>query len=235
MSGTGQSSGKIGSVAGVAFAVLLFLSVAWFNSLHGVSDQELMKGWTDGGLRHDSMISMYLMLLAAPCFLVFITQLRSRLRSWSLENWLVDLVFGAGLLFVAGLSITAFTRALIAQEVRFRDEPLPGPDTLRVVTSFSSNAFGLVAIPFATIAVAAASIMILQSGAMSRWLGWFGLAVSALSLVAVVLLAGPLATPLILIWVVGASVLLFRTHGTPVTTPAAVIGVTPARAPHRVA
>ena len=225
MTTTGTGAAKGGAVAGVAFAVLLFLSVAWFNSLHGVSDQELIEGWTDGGLRRDSLISMYLMLIAGPCFLVFITQLRSRLRLSSPENWLVDLAHGAGLLFVAGLSVTAFTRALIAQEVRFRDEPLPGPDTLRFVTSFSSNAFGLVAIPFATIAVAAASIMILQSGAMSRWLGWLGLAVTALSVVTVVLLTGPLATPLILIWVLGACAHLFRTPAARTAANDALTGV----------
>ena len=87
----------------------------------------------------------------------------------------------------------------------------------------------------ATIAVAAASIMILQSGAMTRWLGWLGLAVTALSVVAVVLLAGPLATPLIVIWVVGASVILFRGVGTRVTTSGAVPAVTPAHTPPAVA
>lgn len=229
MSGTGQASGKIGAIAGVAFAVLLFLSVAMFNSLRGVTDQELMEGWTDGGLRRDSIVSMYLMLLAAPCFLVFVSQLRARLRALIPENSLVDLMYGAGIVFVSALSMTAFSRALIAQAVRFWDEPLPGPDTLRYATSFSQSAFAVVAIPFATIVVATASIMILMSGAMSRWLGWLGLAVTVLSLVTIVLLMGPLATPLILIWVVGASALLFQHHEPDVTTSNALPSVTPTR------
>jgi hypothetical protein len=136
------------------------------------------------------------------------------------------------LLFVGGLSITAFTRALIAQEVRFRNEPLPGPDTLRFVTSFSSNALGLVTIPFATIAVAAASVMILQLGVMARWLGWLGVGVTVLSAVAIVLLRGPLAIPLILVWVLGASVLLFRNPATQEIVSDSAPGIAPAGAPY---
>lgn len=231
MSGTTQASGKIGAIAGVAFAVLLFLSVAMFNSLRAVTDQELMEGWTDGGFRRDSLVSMYLMLLAAPCFLVFVSQLRARLRAVAPENSLVDLMYGAGIVFVSALSMTAFSRALIAQTIRFWDEPLPGPDTLRYATSFSQSAFAVVAIPFATMVVATASIMILMSGVMSRWLGWLGLAVTVLSLVAIVLLMGPLATPLILVWVLGASALLFRSRGTPATAVEMVPGVAQAQPP----
>jgi len=222
---TGQVSDRIGAIAGVAFAMLFFLSVFVANPVHGETDQLLLEQWTDGGVRRDLIVSMFLMLLAGPCFLVFVSQLRARLRAAEPESAWGDLVHGTGVVFVATLSITAFSRGLIAQAVRFGGEPLPSPDTLRYATAFSDAAFGLASIPFATLAVATASTLILQTGAMSRWVGWLGLGVTALSLGTIVLLIGPFATPLIAIWVLVASVQLFRARRTRVVPADASQGI----------
>jgi len=210
----------LGAIAGIAFAVLLFGSVFVVDPLTKATDQELREWWADGGLRRDLLLSTYLRLLAGPCFLVFLTRLRARLRTNDLDGTWSDITYGAGLAFVAMLTLSTFSRGLIAQAVRFADEPIPGPDTLRYATQFSLEAYGLGAIPFATMVVAAASLVILRTGALPRWVGWFGLVVTALSLVAVGLLIGAFATPLILLWVVGVSAQLFRTHEIPVTSPA---------------
>lgn len=210
----GQVSDRIGAIAGIAFALLFFFGVFVADPLRGATDQELREAWTADGLRRDLLISMFLMLFASSCFLVFVSQLRARLRMDGPESAWGDLLYGAGIVFVVTLSITAISRGLIAHTVRFGGEPLPGPDTLRYATGFSDAMFGLAAIPFATLAIAAASCMILQTRAMSRWVGWFGLGVTVLSLIAIVLQIGPLAIPLIVLWVIGASTQLFRARGT---------------------
>jgi len=209
-----RRSDRIGALGGIAFAALLFLSVFAAEPLRRVTDQQLLTGWAAGGLRRDLIASMVLMLLAGPCFLVFLAPLRDRLRAADPENPWLDLVHGAGLVFVATLTITACSRGLIAQAVRFGGEPLPGPDTLRYATQFSDAAFGLAAIPFAALLVAAASLLALRTGALARWVGWVGLGVAALSLVSVALLVGPLATPLIALWVLAVSAQLFRARET---------------------
>jgi hypothetical protein len=201
---------SIGAFAGIAFALLIFLSVAMIDPLRRATDQELREWWTNGNLLRDSVVSMYLKLIGMACFLVFIAQLRTRLRAADPESPWLDLMYGAGITFVATFSLSALARPLIAMAVRSGNEPLPGPDTLRYATEFTQVAFGYVAIPFAALAIAAASAAILQTGALSRPVAWSGLAVAALSLLAVILGMGPFATPLILLWTVGASSQLFR-------------------------
>ena len=200
----------IGAVAGIAFALLIFWSVAMIDPLRRATDQELQAWWTDGALLSDSIVSMYLKLIGVACFLIFITQLRTRLRAAEPESPWLDLLHGAGIVFVATFSLSAIARPIIAMGVRAGSEPLPGPDTLRYATEFTQIAFGYVAMPFAAITVAAASLTILQTGALSRLVAWPGLVVAALSLIVVALGMGPFATPLILLWTVGASSQLVR-------------------------
>ena len=213
MSQSDQMSDRIGAIAGMAFALLFFFGTFILDPLKNGTDQELAEWWTDGGLRRDNIVSMYLWLLAAPCFLVFVTLLRARLRPFAPESPLVDLVFGSGVVFVTILSIGALIRGLIAQAVRFDSEPVPGPDTLRFATQFSQATFSLLLIPFITFMVAAASLIILRTRALSPWIGWVGFVVSAVSMIAVVPRLGSLATPLSLIWIVCVCVQLLRTRG----------------------
>jgi hypothetical protein len=206
-------SSTLAALAGVGFAVLFFLSFFITDPLREATDQELLAWWSDAGMLRDTIISMYLMLLAAPLFLVFLTQLCTRLRSAgdSAESW-SGLVFGAGVAFVALLAVGAFTRGVLAQSIRFSDEPIPGPDTLRYATTLSQAALAIAAIPFAAVTIAFGSLIIVRTGALARWLGWLGLVVAAASLVTVILLVGGLAAPLIVLWVVAASVVIWRTR-----------------------
>jgi hypothetical protein len=205
-----QLPGKTGALAGFAFAVLLFVSVAAVDPLRHATDQQLLDWWQDGGIRRDSLISMYSRLLSSLCFLVFLVHLRARMKEASPTSLWSDVATGAGLVFVATLSMGSISRGLIAQSVRFGDDPLPGPDMLRYVTQMSSEAYGLVAMPFATVVVAATSFMVLQSGAMARWIGWLGLVVTALSAACILMLLGALSTPLIIIWVMAVGTQFLR-------------------------
>jgi hypothetical protein len=178
--------------------------------LRGATDQELQAWWTNSGILRDSVVAMQLRLIGTACFLIFIAQLRSRLRAADPENPWLDLVQGAGIAFVATFSVGGITRPLIALMVRSGSDPLPGPDTLRYASEFYTVAFGYVSIPFVAITIAAASLVILQTSALSRVVGWLGLVVATLSLVMAVLGMGPWASPLIFIWAIGASSQLFR-------------------------
>jgi hypothetical protein len=202
-----------GAVSGVTFSALLFLSIASFNPLREATDAELTAWWSDSGNLRDNVISMYLMLASVPFFLVFMTALRGRLAMAEEDRaGVATLVFAAGLCFAAALIVTAVSRGMIAQSVKFTDEPLPGLDTLRTVDILSSTTFGIAAMPAAAFMMGAASWLILRSKVMAAWLGWLG-AVAAVAIGALTLmLIAPFVLPLIFLWVAGVSIELWRTR-----------------------
>lgn len=220
MNGRTRFSDVIGSVAGVVFAVSLLSSVAMIDPQRSVSDQDLLAWWNDDANLRSAIISMYAMLIAAASFLVFVTALRVRLDDAAENRAWPGLVQAAGTGFAVMLSLSAIARALIPLAVRVNDDPLPGPDTLRYATELQYSAFGLAAMPFAVTVVAVASILFVRERILSRWLGWLGIGIAVATVALVAALAGPLASPLILIWVVATSVQLFRTRvaGEPVGT-----------------
>lgn len=206
-------SSTLAALAGVGFAVLFFLSLGVVDPLLKPTDAELLAWWSIGENQRNSIVSTYFMLSAAPLFLVFLLQLCTRLRSANpnAANW-SNLVLGAGVVSTTLFAVTALSRGVVAQSIRFADAPIPGPDTLRYADAFGFAAFGLGAIPFAAIAVAAASGIIVRTGLFARWLGWLGVVVAVGSLAAVGFRAGALASPLIILWVVAASFVIWRTR-----------------------
>jgi len=206
-------SDTVGAIAGVAFSVLLLAAFWSVDPLREASDAELVGWWTNSANLRDTVLSMYFMLACVPCFLLFLVTLRGRLETAEGEGAsLSGFVFAAGLCFGAAVLIGGVARGVIAQSVKFGNESLPGPDTLRYVTESAMMTFNLVAMPAAAITVGAASWLIIRSRVMSVWLGWAGLAVAAGMAVAVAFLVGALAAPLIMLWVVAASFELWRTR-----------------------
>jgi hypothetical protein len=198
----------LGAVAGIAFAVLLFVSVASVDPLRGASDQELQNWWADSGNRDSFVISMYAMLLACPLFLLFISRLRMRLRAADVSGW-ADVVFACGIVVTTALGICAVVRGVVPSSMRFDDEPLPGVDTLRFATSLTYTVWDLVFL-FMAVMVAIASVLVLVTHVQPRWLGWLGVPVTAGIVLLWVLHMAPIANPLVIIWVVANSVQLWR-------------------------
>ncbi len=206
-------SDTVGAIAGVAFAALLFLAIASLDPLKGATDAELIAWWSSSSHLRENVISMYLMLASVPCFLLFLVTLRGRLAKAENEDApLSSFVFAAGVCFSAAVLIGGSARGLVAHSVKFGDETLPGPDTLRYVTALWSTIFTLVAIPAAAITLAAASWLVVRSRVMAAWVGWAGFAVAGVIAVATPLLVGPFALPLLMLWVIATSVELWRTR-----------------------
>jgi hypothetical protein len=199
---------RLGAVAGVAFVVLIFVSVAVADPQRGVSDQELQRWWADSGNRNSFVLSMYTLLLASPLFLVFVSRLRMRMRAADAAGW-VDTVFACGIVVATALGVCAVLRGVVASSVRFADEPLPGVDTLRFATDLAYSAWDLV-ILFVAVLVAVASILSLLTRALPRWLGWLGVPVVLGSAILLAAHSAPLAIPLLHIWVLATSVQLWR-------------------------
>jgi hypothetical protein len=202
-----------GPIGGVAFAILLLFGFAVLEPLREATDQELISWWSEKGNQRDTAISMYFFLACVPCFLVFLGSLRSKLLAGEGGSGAGSaLVFSLGICFAAAVLIASLSRGLIGHSVQFGNESLPGADVLRYITSFSVVLIGLVAVPAFALMIAVASWIAIRTGALAAWLGWLGLVVATLSMILVVLLEGPIASPLLQIWVVAASIELFRTR-----------------------
>jgi hypothetical protein len=207
-------SDTVGAISGVAFCALAFLATASFDPLTEATDAQVAAWWADPANLRNNVISMYLWLACVPCFLLFLVTLRGRLIAAEDEAAPIStFVLAAGVCFAAAVLIAASARGLIAHSVKFGDEPLPGPDTLRTVTIFSTTTFALVAMPAAAITLAATSWVIVRARVMAAWVGWSGFIVSSAIAVATPLLVGPLALPLLFLWVTATSVEIWRTHG----------------------
>jgi hypothetical protein len=213
MSRTKYLSDTVGAIAGVAFCALLFLATASFDPLTKATDAELIESWTNSSNLRDNVISMYFMLASVPCFLLFLVTLRRRLAAVEEEAApLSGFMFATGLCFAVALLVAGTARGVIAQSVKFGDEPLPGPDALRYLTAFSATTYALVAMPAIAITIAAASWLIVRSRALSVWLAWAGFAVAGVIGVATAFLVGLFTLPLMFLWVLAASFELWRTR-----------------------
>ena len=210
---TGHLPDTIAALAGLAFAVLLLFAFASVDPQVKVSDDELITHWSDPANQRDMALSMYFFIAAAPCFLIFLTGLRARLATAEGgASSLSNLAFALGTCLASTLIVVAIARGGLAHSVRFGDEPLPGVDTLRTFTTIPTLMVHLAVMPLAALTVATASISMLRSGALARWLGWAGLVVAGVVLVFVVFLVGAWASPLVQLWVVAAGFELWRTR-----------------------
>ena len=108
------AGGKIGALAGVAFAFLFLMGTEMLNIPLGASDQKLVAWWSDSGNQFTSVISMYSFVLAGLCFLVFLVHLRSRLlAAEGGAGTLTTLVVASGVVFVAMLFAAVASRGAI--------------------------------------------------------------------------------------------------------------------------
>jgi hypothetical protein len=121
---TKTAGGRLGALAGLAFAFLFLMGTATLNIPRGASDAKLLAWWADSGNQTTAIVSMYLFIVAGLCFLVFLAKLRSRLLvAEGGTGELTSLVVASGAVFVAML--------LVAVASRSRHAPLPAPDRIR--------------------------------------------------------------------------------------------------------
>lgn len=207
------TGGRLGALAGLAFAFLFFMGTAMLDLPHGVSDQKMVAWWSDSGHQLTVVVSMYLFILAGLCFLVFLAKLRSRLlAAEGGTGELTSLVVAGGAVFVAMLFVAAAARGGIGAALKSPggNELLPGADTLRYFPTIGYTALGAGGLLAAAVAMATTSWLIVRTAVFGRWLAWVGAAAAILVVVANVALAGMLAIPAMLVWALATSVAMWR-------------------------
>jgi len=207
------AGGRLGALAGIAFAFLFFMGTAMLDLPHGVSDQKMVAWWSDSGHQLTVVVSMYFFIVAGLCFLVFLAKLRSRLlAAEGGTGGLTSLVVAGGAVFVAMLFVAAASRGGIgyAMKAPGGNELLPGADTLRYFPTLGYAALGAGGLLAAAVAMATMSWLIVRTAVFGRWLAWVGAAAAILVVVANLALAGMLAIPAMLVWALATSVAMWR-------------------------
>lgn len=172
--------------------------------------------------RTSALLATYLLGFGATALLFYLGALRQLLGQDEELHGLADVAFAAGVTVVAVVVVASGMLAVLA----FR------PDTTPAVARALYDANGLL-IAFASFPAAAflssASVVVIRSGVLPRWLGWAGLVVAAAELVGAAsfgqagafrpqgdLVAAQAGANGLLLWLLATSVVLLR-RGSPVT------------------
>jgi Domain of unknown function (DUF4386) len=197
------------ALSGIVFVVLMLVGASFVLDVPkgDASSQEIASYLTDSGNHTRNIVGAYLWVLGGLAFLGFAAGLRAVFRQAEGDpGTLSNLVFGAGVLFTAVWSVSAAALASVAYAVEFSDAPVSNPDLVTVLPSLGGLLLLLGGGFAGILLLAATSILIFRTGALPRWLAWFGI-VLAITLVFDVPYMNIL--PLVA-WVLGASIVLLR-------------------------
>jgi hypothetical protein len=197
-----------GPVAGLAFVLLFVVGLSLIDLPSGDdSAQKIANFYNDGGERAQIIIAGYLLAFAALFFFWFLGSLRVRLLAAEGETArLTSIVFGAGIAFATLLLAMAATIMTVAADITFGDEKFVSPEAARLLPELGYPLL-LISGMFAAIAmIDAASVLIVRTGVLPTWVGWFGFAA------AVILLFSPAFFPMLalLLWVLFVSATMYR-------------------------
>lgn len=226
--------GERGAAAGGLVFVLLLVAGSFVVSTPSAFDP--VSAVIAQYVRHHTaiLVSCYLSVLAGPCFLLFLASLQRRLeRTATGESLLPAVAFGAGLLAIGVVYVWSAIPAALALGVATPRNAAVVPALLGLSTVlgfFSDVLFG--------VTVAAASLDIVRTRALPRWVGGVGLVSAALfglNQLAIAQPRGPLGLAgflgfvLFLVWTLATSIALLRASGARSVVAGAVApGVRPA-------
>jgi hypothetical protein len=204
-------------LSGIVFVVLFVVGIMLLNTPD--TDDPLTKikaFYDDSGNRRQIIIAAYVLWLSGVFFFWFLASLRSRLMSVEgPPGRLTSIAFAGGVVFVAMLMVATSCFAFIAGEISFGDVHNISPDFERVLPDLGYPIL-LIGGMFSAIAmIDAASVLIVRTGVLPKWIGWYGF------VAAIGLLFAAFFIPIILLllWVLFVSVALLRRSGVELTEP----------------
>lgn len=223
----------LGAVCGILYVVLEITGLGFgiANSFADVtfdsSKEEIARAFASPAAT-GAWIGIYLEVLSVLFFIVFAARLWATLRRAEGDpGWLSAAAFGAALVF-ATMTLVAFSTARAAAHWAGH-----GLDT-QIPLALGEVGFAAYVLTWAVGALflGAVAVVVLRSGALSRWLGWSAVVIAVASLAAVAVpTSGPAQLPafLFLIWVVAASIALMRHSEEPRPAVSGVPPVSPSQ------
>lgn len=219
---------RVGALAGIAFVLLLFLSVGMVDFPKLVSDAELVEWWSSSSNLSSVLVSTYLQIGAGIAFLAFLTVVRTvSRRAEGGTGSLSTFAFASGVTYAVTLLASNGPRGAIAVAVKLNDEALPGVDLLRYLPQVGFVMMGTAGGVAVGASMIATAVVAIRTDAFGNWLGILGL-VCGVACAVLSLVVGPFAIPLILLWVLATCVGLWRHQGFESTVAAPAAPVTSA-------
>ena len=200
---------RVAAAAAGVLGLSLFLTVAVLEVPNRAGDAELLRWWQEQSNRTAGILSGLAALAVAVSFPVvanFVLQLQ---RAAGAPHWrgFVRSMVGA---VTALWLVTGAVRAAIGRFVDVSDEPLPGPDSLRLVTALNYSLLGLSGMGVLSLAILAMSVLILSARVLPAWVGYVGLGCGIPMLASVIAQYGAFTTPLGIVWAFCLAVAVWR-------------------------
>ena len=210
---SGATARRVAAAAAAVLGLSLFLTVAALEVPPRAGDGELLRWWREQPNRTAGILSGLAAIGVAVSFPVvanYVLQQRSAARAPHWRGFVHSMVGAVTALWL----ITGAVRAAIGRWVDISDEPLPGPDALRMVTALNYSLLGLSGMAVLSLAILAMSVLLLRTHALPTWVGRVGLVGGSLMLVSVIAQYGAYTTALGVVWAFCLAVALWR-HGEP--------------------
>ncbi|MGI9645330.1 MAG: hypothetical protein ACR2O6_08490 [Ilumatobacteraceae bacterium] len=214
------------AVAGLAFAVLSFISVTLLTRLPDASDPAAIDAfYADSAERRLDFVALTLAQFAAITFLWFLAVIRRRIGDRE-DRFFATVFYGSGLTYIAVMLVGSAVLAGPSVAIDYGEGVPPGQDTYSLVVGIGWGIMLSVVPRVQAIFMITTSTLIMRSGAIFKGVAILGYLIAAI-LIVVPILTRPSGVGLP-VWVALTSiVLLFRRSeirppapSTPATDPA---------------
>jgi hypothetical protein len=179
---------RFGALAGIAYVVLFLIAIAVSGEGAGDTNAEITRYYADEGNRNTDIAGFFLLIAAGLMFIWFLAYLRVRLlRSEAEPGRLSALAFGSGLasavLLMAAAAVFVAPAGAV-ENVESDSGFVLDPNTVQVLGSLGYGLF-VASVMVASLLVFATSLLALRLLAFPRWMGYAGLVVAPLLLLAI--------------------------------------------------
>jgi hypothetical protein len=191
--------GRLAPLTGVVFVVIVVLVFAIGGSTPGDHDTAAKVRDFYGSHHNKHMTLAFIMMLAVPFLLFFVSSLRYDLRQAGGTGQVANAAFGGGVLAAAGIGILAFVHLALADAA----DSANTIGTAQVLNVLDNNDFLPLAAGVAVL-VFASGLSAVRHGGLPTWMGWIGIVLGVVSFTP----AGFFSFLLSGIWILIASILL---------------------------
>jgi uncharacterized membrane protein len=208
ITGAGLRTPRAAALAGIAFSLLLGLSLTLI-TVSSPANPATAGAWlTQSPRRGTIALALNLVPFAGIAFLWFIGVVRDRIGQRE-DRFFASVFLGSGLLFVGMLFVAAaFAGGLIA-DVALRPSAAPNPATLAVGRQVTGLLLHVYAMRMAAVFTMSTATITLRTRVIPRWIGLAGFAVAIVLLVSVGLT--PWVELLFPAWILLLSIDILRT------------------------
>ncbi len=206
-----MKSARLAPLSGIAFVVLLIVGlVVVSGNTPSIDDSASKIASYYGDHKAKETLAVIVVAISAVALAIFAVTLRNFLRDGGADRtiWPTLALFG-GVVAVAGLF---FAGAVHLALVNGGDKHI-SPVAMVAVNALDSEALLAFLVPLGIMLIGAAGATLSGGGALPKWMGWVALVIGIVFFTP----AFFVSVLLMFIWIIVASILMYRRAGTPAT------------------